>query len=103
MQVAPTVSFAPNGHGLHSVADDVWGWRADRFSAGDHTTDVHDPENPTAPSARGPRAASTWRRWPRRRSGLATGGTVSEGRIELQGDHSDRLPAVLEAEGFRVA
>ena len=34
---------------------------------------------------------------------LATGGTVSEGRIELQGDHAARLPAVLEEEGFRVA
>ena len=34
---------------------------------------------------------------------LATGGTVSDGRIELQGDHAARLPDVLEEEGFRVA
>jgi translation initiation factor 1 len=34
---------------------------------------------------------------------LATGGTVADGRIELQGDHADRLPGVLRAEGFRVA
>lgn len=34
---------------------------------------------------------------------LATGGTVADGRIELQGDHADRLPGVLEAEGLRVA
>lgn len=34
---------------------------------------------------------------------LATGGTVADGRIELQGDHAARLPAVLEEEGFRVA
>lgn len=34
---------------------------------------------------------------------LATGGTVAEGRIELQGDHEDRVPEVLADEGFRVA
>lgn len=34
---------------------------------------------------------------------LATGGTVADGRIELQGDHAERLPAVLEAERLRVA
>jgi len=28
---------------------------------------------------------------------------VSDGRIELQGDHAARLPDVLEEEGFRVA
>jgi translation initiation factor 1 len=33
---------------------------------------------------------------------LAVGGTVTEGRIELQGAHDDRLRAALEAEGFSV-
>ena len=35
-------------------------------------------------------------------SQLATGGTVSEGRIELQGDHRDRVPGLLEDRGFEV-
>lgn len=34
---------------------------------------------------------------------LATGGTVDDGRIELQGDHADRLPELLREEGFAVA
>ena len=33
---------------------------------------------------------------------LAVGGTVTDQRIELQGAHSERLRAALEAEGFRV-
>lgn len=36
------------------------------------------------------------------KSQLATGGTVDEGRIELQGDHTDRLPELLEDQGFSV-
>ncbi len=31
-----------------------------------------------------------------------TGGTVREGRIEMQGDQRDRLAAVLEGMGYRV-
>ena len=33
---------------------------------------------------------------------LATGGTVDDGRIELQGDHRDRLPELLAERGFSV-
>ena len=33
---------------------------------------------------------------------VGTGGTVEDDHIELQGDHRDRLPALLEAEGYRV-
>lgn len=36
------------------------------------------------------------------KSQLATGGTVSDGRIELQGDHRDRIPELLEERGFDV-
>jgi translation initiation factor 1 len=36
------------------------------------------------------------------KSQLATGGTVDDGRIELQGDHRDRLPALLAERGFSV-
>ena len=37
------------------------------------------------------------------KSKLATGGTVSDGRIELQGDHRNRLPDLLEERGFELA
>ncbi|WP_115863814.1 translation initiation factor [Halorussus litoreus] len=36
------------------------------------------------------------------KSSLATGGTVDEGRIELQGDHRERVRELLEDEGFSV-
>ena len=33
---------------------------------------------------------------------LGTGGTVKDGRIEIQGDHQDRIVAELEAMGYRA-
>lgn len=36
------------------------------------------------------------------KSRLAVGGTVADDRIELQGDHGDRLREVLREEGFTV-
>ena len=33
---------------------------------------------------------------------LAVGGTVADGRVELQGEHRDRLHAILREEGFQV-
>lgn len=34
---------------------------------------------------------------------LGTGGTVEDDHVELQGDHRERLPPLLEAEGYTVA
>lgn len=36
------------------------------------------------------------------KSALGTGGTVKEGRIELQGDHEDRVRGLLVEKGYSV-
>ena len=36
------------------------------------------------------------------KSRLAVGGTTTDGRIELQGDHENALPELLREEGFVV-
>jgi translation initiation factor 1 len=38
----------------------------------------------------------------RLRSSCGAGGTVKDGVIEVQGDHAERLMALLQAEGWRV-
>jgi len=37
------------------------------------------------------------------KSSLATGGTVTDETIELQGDHRDRLPELLRDHGYDVS
>lgn len=37
------------------------------------------------------------------KSSLGTGGTVKDGRIELQGDHADRVRELLAERGFQTA
>ena len=36
------------------------------------------------------------------KSACAAGGTVSDGRIEIQGEHRDRIVALLNERGFRA-
>ncbi|MWV41466.1 translation initiation factor [Natrialba sp. INN-245] len=36
------------------------------------------------------------------KSAMGTGGTVDDGRIELQGDHRTRVPPLLRERGFDV-
>lgn len=36
------------------------------------------------------------------KSSMGTGGTVDEGRIELQGDHRNRVPDLLRERGFEI-
>jgi translation initiation factor 1 len=38
----------------------------------------------------------------RLRSACGTGGTVKDGVLEVQGDHAERVIALLQAEGFAV-
>ncbi len=37
------------------------------------------------------------------KSSLGTGGTVKDGRIELQGDHAERVRDLLESKGYQIA
>lgn len=36
------------------------------------------------------------------KSSIGAGGTVNDGRIELQGDHQDRVPELLRDRGFEI-
>ncbi|GAA0310868.1 translation initiation factor [Halarchaeum salinum] len=36
------------------------------------------------------------------KKGVGAGGTVSDGTVEIQGDHTDRVPDLLEEMGFNV-
>jgi len=36
------------------------------------------------------------------KSSMGTGGTVDDGRVELQGDHRNRVPDLLRERGFDV-
>ena len=43
------------------------------------------------------------RRYNKLKKQLGTGGTVKEGHIELQGNHRDRVKALLRDDGFTVS
>lgn len=38
----------------------------------------------------------------RLKAACGSGGTVKDGQIEVQGEHGDKIVAVLQAEGFKV-